>query len=788
MSRSQRMFFVIGLLVSACFLIPVIAQAQSDVASEKIAIQAQNRPLASLRDAAKKAKNRPVVPGKAREVVNYRGKGKPAPGGSTTISDVILQASAGDQLTAQISGFYGASNNDNAALLGFMIAPPDTDGQVGRTHYVQMINLLTTVFDKSGNIVPDGQFASNVFWEGIGGNCEAYNQGDPIVLYDDVARRWLVSQFAFPDSMGSYSQCVAVSTGDDPMGGWNRYEFPFEAYGLNDYPKHGIVSNSITMMANLFSKRGRSFNWAGTFLGVMDKAAMYAGAPAASLIGFNIGTNEWGFIAGDLDGPSSVDVPAVFATAMTNASLFDIWHVDVDWATENASAYKVASVPVTPFDSEICTASRGACIPQPEGGPLLESLSDRLMHRLQIRDFGSYRSMVTAHTVDVGGGRAGIRWYELRETTGSNWALHQEGTFGPDDGEHRFMPSAAMNAAGDIGIGYLISSEDTYVSTAVAGQTAVDSGSGQLNSEEVICASGSGVQLNVARSGDYSSTSVDPIDDSFWHTNEVFTQTGSYQWNTYVCEFAVADNGGGNIPPTADFSSSCTELACSFTDLSDDSDGSVVSWSWTFGDGETSTAQNPSHTYAGDGEYTVTQVVTDNDGATDSVAKTVSVTGPVANVPPTADFSYSCTELACSFTDLSGDSDGSVESWSWTFGDGETSTAQNPSHTYAGDGDYSVTLEVTDNEAATDSVTQSVTVSAGGGEPDLVGSAVWTSRNRWQATVEDLNGGVLQGSWSVSGQPVCAGSVCTLSEIHKRILSVTFTADGSGAQVTVPQP
>jgi PKD repeat protein len=407
---------------------------------------------------------------------------------------------------------------------------------------------------------------------------------------------------------------------------------------------------------------------------------------------------------------------------------------------------------------------------------------------LQIRDFGTYRSMVTAHTVDVGGGRAGIRWYELRETTGSNWALHQEGTFGPADGEHRFMPSAAINAAGDIGIGYLLSSPLTYVSTAVAGQTAAGSGSGLLNSEEIICAAGTGVQLDVARSGDYSSTSVDPIDDSFWHTNEVFTDTGSYQWNTYVCEFVVADSGGGNLPPTADFSYSCNELACTFTDLSGDSDGSVVSWLWTFGDGGTSTAQNPSHTYAADGDYTVTLLVTDNEGATDSVAQTVSVTGPVANLPPTADFSFACTELSCSFTDLSDDTDGTVVSWLWTFGDGGTSTIQNPSHTYPADGDYSVTLLVTDNEGATDTATQTVTVSTGGGEPDLVGSAVWTSRNRWQATVEDLNGGDLQGSWSTSGTPVCSGSVCTLSNIHKRITSVTFTADGSGVQIAIPQP
>ncbi len=508
----------------------------------------------------------------------------------------------------------------------------------------------------------------------------------------------------------SYSQCVAISHNGDPTGGWHRYEFSFVDYGLNDYPKHGIVSDSITMTANLFTKRGRNFNWGGTFLGVMDKAAMYAGGPA-TLIGFNIGTAEFGFVAGDLDGTGSV--PALFATAMTTADRFDIWQLDVDWSTQDASVARIASVPIAPFDSELCTASRGACIPQPDDGPLLESLSDRLMHRLQIRQFPTHRSMVTAHTVDVGDGRAGIRWYELRQTNGTDWMLYQQGTFGPADGEYRFMPSAAMNAAGDIGIGYLLSSTNTYVSTAAVGQTFSASGSGLLDSEELICAPGSGVQEDVSRSGDYSSTSVDPVDDSFWHTNEVFTLTGSFQWNTFVCEFVVADSGE-NIPPVANFSFSCNELSCDFTDSSSDSDGSIVSWNWEFGDGGTSTDQNPSHTFAADGDYDVTLLVTDNEGATDSVTQAVSVTGPAANIPPTASFTYACTDLTCTFDGSgSSDSDGTISSYDWVFGDGGAASGQTTSHIYGTDGIYTVTLTVTDNLGATDADSQDVSVSTG---------------------------------------------------------------------------
>src|SRR5207249_3990491 len=164
-----------------------------------------------------------------------------------------------------------------------------------------------------------------------------------------------------------------------------------------------------------------------------------------------------------------------------------------------------------------------------------------------------------------------------------------------------------------------------------------------------------------------------------------------------------------NQPPMAAFTSSCTALTCSFTSTSSDPDGSISAYSWTFGDGATSTAQNPSHTYAVGGTYTVTLKVTDNEGATASTSKSVTVTAP--NQPPTAAFTASCSGLTCSFTSSSSDPDGSISAYSWTFGDGATSTSQNPSHTYGAAGTYTVTLKVTDNQGATGSTSHSVTVS-----------------------------------------------------------------------------
>lgn len=256
----------------------------------------------------------------------------------------------------------------------------------------------------------------------------------------------------------------------------------------------------------------------------------------------------------------------------------------------------------------------------------------------------------------------------------------------------------------------------------------------------------------------------------------------------------AATYGGGEPPnaaPQAAFSYGCSTLDCSFTDASTDSDGTIESWSWDFGDGVTSTAQNPSHSYAATGTYTVALTVTDNDGASDSASEAVTVTEPAQNQPPTAGFSSSCPDLTCTFTDTSSDSDGTVVAWSWDFGDGATSTAQNPSHSYARTGIYNVELTVTDNAGDSDTATGSVEVN----DPvaidvDLVGTAD-VSRNKWTAIVVDNIGNTLQGTWSESGAASCSGNTCTLSGLNvRKTTSVTFTETitGNGESIVINQP
>jgi PKD repeat protein len=248
------------------------------------------------------------------------------------------------------------------------------------------------------------------------------------------------------------------------------------------------------------------------------------------------------------------------------------------------------------------------------------------MHRLHVRDFGTYRSMVANHTVEARPGVLGIRWYEFRNT-GGNWFLHQSGTFSPDN-DDRWMGSISINANGDIALGYSRSSLSMFPSIYFTGQTADQSGSGMMNVAETLIQAGGGSQSGASRWGDYSRMTVDPSDDSFWYTTEYYAETASFDFKTRIANFTLDGGGsGGNNPPVASFTSDCSGLSCDFTDTSSDSDGSVVSWSWDFGDGTTSTAQNPSHEYASSNTYTVALTVTDNDGDSDTATGDVTVTG-----------------------------------------------------------------------------------------------------------------------------------------------------------------
>ena len=445
--------------------------------------------------------------------------------------NVLQNFNGTDTLGVLLQEFDGVDVNDNPGLL----APPDPNGDVGPNHYVQMANSITAIFDKTGAVLA-GPFPNNTFWTGLGGLCETTTRGDPIVLYDEELDRWFVSQFAFDTGFTVFSQCIAVSTSPDPLGTYFQHEFDFTSIGFPDYPKHGYTTDAITLMLNLFAPP--SFFFSGTGLGVIDKAEANSAGPVTMLFS-NLGTSEFGFVAGDNDGPIYNNMPALFATNNGGSgSTIDIWDFQFDWTTNTGSVSEIASIPVTAFDGDLCPAFREACVEQPGAGADLEAISDRLMHRLQLRDYGTHKVMMANHTVDVGVNEAGIQWYEFRDT-GSGWTLHQEGTYTPD-ADGRWMASIAMDDAGQIALGYTVSSDAVNPSIRIAGQTVGESGTGILNVAELECFAGPGVQTGTARWGDYSSMNIDPDDGTFWFTHE-YSPGGFFNWATKVCQVEFVD-------------------------------------------------------------------------------------------------------------------------------------------------------------------------------------------------------------------------------------------------------
>jgi hypothetical protein len=335
------------------------------------------------------------------------------------------------------------------------VLPPDTNGDVGPNHYVQWVNLSLAVYSKSGALLY-GPTNGNTIFSGFGGPCQTTNDGDPIVLYDERADRWLLSQFALPNyPSGPFYQCLAVSTGPDPTGTYHRYAFSFNK--MNDYPKLGVWPDGYYLAINQFA--AGSGLWAGQGVAVFERDKMLAGQ-AARMIYFDKVSDAslGGMLPSDLDGQAPpAGAPNVFMQFDDSPDQLQLWEFHADWVNTRQSTFsRKALLSTAAFDSAMCNYSR-SCIPQPGTSARLDAISDRLMYRLQYRNFGSYDAWVVNHTVDVDGtDRGGVRWYEVRKN-GTAYGIFQQGTYSPDSVD-RWMASAAMDKAGNIALAFNASS------------------------------------------------------------------------------------------------------------------------------------------------------------------------------------------------------------------------------------------------------------------------------------------------------------------------------------------
>src|SRR6266852_646487 len=528
------------------------------------------------------------------------------PAAPTGAPDTALQTAA---VSAPTVGNVNSFDGIGQGALGFTpnAAPPDTNGAVGATQFVQWVNESFAVFSKAGALLA-GPTAGNTLFSALGAThpCAVHNDGDPIAQYDKAANRWVLTQFSVTSgATQGFWQCVAVSQTSDATGAYNVYAFNYGTVQFNDYPKLGVWNNSYLVTYNIFNN-GNTF--AGSKLCAMDRASMIAGA-AATQICFQLSNAFGGVLPSDIDGSTAPPAgsPAYFLNFGTNS--LNVWQLsNLNFTNGTATLSGPTNVPVAAFAA---ACGGGTCIPQLGTNQQLDSLADRLMYRLAYRNFGDHEALVVNHSVTAGTS-TGVRWYEIR-SPGTTPTVFQQGTFAPDS-SFRWMGSAAMDHSGNIAVGYSVSSTALNPAIRFTGRAPADP-LGTLGTELNI-QTGTGSQLTgLSRWGDYSSISVDPTDDcTFWYTTEYLKANGTFNWSTRIANFKFA---GCSIAP--DFALAATPAS------------------------QTVTAGNPA-------SYTAT--VTPNGGYTGTVSFSVAglPAGATATFTPTTVTTSGTTTMAVATT------------------------------------------------------------------------------------------------------------------------------------------
>ena len=477
-----------------------------------------------------------------------------------------------------IANFQGIHQLSQGVLSGFFISPPDTVGDVGPDHYVQCVNLACQVFAKNGTPA-GGAFLLSSLFTSIGGACDDGDKGDPIVLYDPLSDRWLLSQFGWEGAtnaapVGPFHECVAVSQTGDPTGAYHVYDFVIPNGYFNDYPKLGVWPDGYYMTAPLFAGTPLSFAGQGAF--VLNRAKMLVGDATAEMIFFDLSASHPGLqriLPADLDGVAPpAGTPNYVATITANEfgdtqDGIRLFRVRPDFPNPAASTFtELPRLGVASYDPTM-TETAGTCsglaftsrddIDQPAPATCasrVDAIADRPMHRLAYRNFGTHESLVFSHAADVNatppdattGHVSGVRYYELQRTLpGGAFAVAEQATFAPDT-THRWMSSAAIDAQGNIAVGYSVSdATTTFPGARYAGRLASDPPGGLFQGEATLAAGGRSQTSTGSRWGDYSAMSVDPADDcTFWYTQEYYdavlppgTCSATACWQTRIGSF-----------------------------------------------------------------------------------------------------------------------------------------------------------------------------------------------------------------------------------------------------------
>jgi hypothetical protein len=471
--------------------------------------------------------------------------------------------------------------------------PSDNSLAVGRDYVFQIVNTRMAIFRKNGEIVY-GPVATNTLFKGFGGACEAHNNGDAVVRYDQLADRWLIVMPVFtrskerpdqpelwhaqdrahvsppgvtdqpgpavslfvpalvppgppdttprarpprpPEEKGPYSMCYAVSSSPDPLGSYYRYEFLRPLFP--DYPRPAVWPDGYYVPTSTGDEVIQKHTCA------VDRRRMLLGQPAAEQCMIVDSVNFLNNV--DLDGqtlPPAGAPNVVLATGGTQLrGDFDddgiyAWNFSVDWNDPaNTRLTGPQKIAVAPYHY-LCDGQLTTCVRQPGTDQHLDAQGDKLMARVVYRNVNGRESIVAVHSVNTAVFGGGVRWYEFTVAPDRALRLRQQGTYAPD-GYYRWMGSPAIDSQGNIGIGYSFGGTPNFAGQRFAGRLAGDP-LGVLTLHEAVLAEGEAPQLNTVRWEDYSQTAIDPSDDcTIWYVGDYLKKDAS-SYSTRIGAFRL---------------------------------------------------------------------------------------------------------------------------------------------------------------------------------------------------------------------------------------------------------
>jgi hypothetical protein len=470
---------------------------------------------------------------------------------------IMREAMQTPMMPGPIATYPGIGRPDNWG------GAPDANGDVGPNHYIEAISQLFEILDKNGNVLAGPTGFNSLFSTLVGTPCSNANEGQAIVFYDHLADRWVISDLAYPSFPGtSFYQCVAVSRTSDPVaGGWFLYAVqvdPANPTYMGDYPKFGLWPDAYYFTVNLFSSTG--FNGFRVF--ALNRNSMINGGPA-NTIAFTVSAANAGRAyclvpAGFRTGSSPPGGREEFLLAIDSPpgsgvilNQVHAWKFHVDFVTPANSTFGVgpnhqpnAEITVNGF-TDALTNTGTNLVPQPDTTVLLTTVGDRIMYPLVYQNLGGVESLWASHTINNNQNSTGpmaVRWYQMNVTGGNLPAVPtQQGTWDNGaDGIFRWMPSIAVDSQGNMAIGYSASSSSVYPSIRYAGRRATDPPN-TLAQGEAIMIPGGGSQTGSSAWGNYTMTAIDSTDGmTFWHVNEYYVTTSSFDWATRIGKFRFA--------------------------------------------------------------------------------------------------------------------------------------------------------------------------------------------------------------------------------------------------------